>query len=333
MFSIHRPNLFVLFFAIGLALILASVSIVALHLGNKINLGNGILAHMIEAGVVRPKEHFLWTIQPDVYAGQQDTSERISLSCPVQNARTAVFLSLGQSNATNIGSSRHKGRSGVVNFNFFDGQCYEARDPLLGTTGDGGTIWTVLANRLISNGIFDNIILVPIAIGGASINRWSDPRDLGSRIAFVGEALKNAGLKVTQVFFLQGEADHHPEGAWARLRPSEFVRLSLESNRYSMRGEAYENHFFKVRNLLLEAGIYASISVAVKTRCGDTGLNIEGPVSRAQRNIIQNSDYVKMGPDINLLKNDVYSSDLCHLSDSGMEMIAEIWARTLYDTE
>ena len=100
-----------------------------------------------------------------------------------------------------------------------------------------------------------------------------------------------------------------------------------------MRGEAYENHFFKVRNLLLEAGIYASISVAVKTRCGDTGLNIEGPVSRAQRNIIQNSDYVKMGPDINLLKNDVYSSDLCHLSDSGMEMIAEIWARTLYDTE
>jgi hypothetical protein len=327
------PRPILLIVATGVALIFLPVSIVALHIGDRINLGDGIIARMIEASIVRPRDRFFQKAQPDLYAGQRDISGRIASPCPERGARTAVFLALGQSNATNIGARRHRGRPGVVNFNFFDGRCYEAVDPLLGSTGDGGTIWTALANRLVINGRFDKILIVPIAVGGSSINRWSDPQDLGIRISAAGAALKSAGITVTQVFFLQGEADHHPEGNWARIRPSEFVRIGVKGDRYSMRGKAYEDHFFKVRSHLQATGIAAPVSIAVKTRCGDKDAEMEGPVSKAQRRIARYDEYVEAGPDINALENDAYSVDLCHLSDSGIEEVAKIWARLLHGSE
>src|SRR5690349_21013830 len=53
------------------------------------------------------------------------------VACPPQSARTLVAVLIGQSNAANTGGHRFRGKPNV--FNFFDGKCFEAVDPLLGT--------------------------------------------------------------------------------------------------------------------------------------------------------------------------------------------------------
>ncbi len=314
---------------VGVIVLAAPASVIVLHIGGFIDLGDGVLSRTIEAGVVRPRDWLMYAEEPDRFEGYQDATGRMAEPCPVPDSRGAVLFAFGQSNAANFGPSRRQGRPGLLNFNMFDGKCYRAADPLLGSSGNGGAIWTALGNRLISDGAFDRVIVVPIAVGGSSINRWADLRDLGARIAFAGAALRDAGLKVTHVLFVQGESDHHAAEAWSRMRPSEFVRLRPDGSRYSMRSEAYKAHFLAVRSHLDRVGIDGPIYVAVKTRCGDVGPDIEGPVSRAQRELAQDHDDIHPGPNINAFTDVNYKPDLCHLSDTGIERAADIWAKLL----
>src|SRR5688572_1725112 len=55
---------------------------------------------------------------------------------------TMWLLCLGQSNAANSGD-RPRGVQQNV-FNYFDGVLYPARDPLLGATGRGSSMWTAV---------------------------------------------------------------------------------------------------------------------------------------------------------------------------------------------
>src|SRR3954462_14883549 len=51
--------------------------------------------------------------------------------CPVQTSKTIVIFTFGQSNAGNSGEERYVGRANV--FNFYNGRCYRAIDPVLGS--------------------------------------------------------------------------------------------------------------------------------------------------------------------------------------------------------
>jgi hypothetical protein len=315
--------------ALALIVLSSAAGVSGLHIAGYITLDDGFLSRTVETVIVRPKDRLIYTEEPDRFAGYQDTAGRMAEPCPGPGAGTAVLFAFGQSNASNIGAGRRKGQPGLINFNIFDGKCYRATDPLLGSSGTGGAVWTALGNRLILEGALDSVIVVPIAIGGSSINRWADPRDLGARIAFAGAALQDAGIKVTHVLVIHGEADHHAAAAWSRLRPSEFRRLRPNGSRYSMRSKAYAAHFLTVRNHLKSLGINGPVYVAVKTRCGDTGPDIEGPVSKAQRDLALNYDGIHPGPNINAFADINYRSDLCHLSDAGIEKTAKIWAKIL----
>src|SRR5262245_44217932 len=66
--------------------------------------------------------------------------------CPQQDERTAVILILGQSNAGNHGGQKTNSEYGSRIVNFFEGQCYVAASPLLGSTGTWGEFWTETAN-------------------------------------------------------------------------------------------------------------------------------------------------------------------------------------------
>jgi hypothetical protein len=328
-YLMNKQKYILVLMAVTLVTVLFVGGVSILHVTGKIELQDGFLSRAIEIAIIRPADKVLFTEQSDKLSGFQVTNGRVQRPCRKTGESTAVLLSFGQSNAGNSGPVRRQGLPSVLNLNLFDGKCYHAVDPLLGGGGKGGAIWTALGNYLIAKKAFDRVILFPLSVGGSSINRWADPKDLGARFAHAGDALKKAGLKVTHIFFVQGEADHHAAPKWARLRPSEFVRLGYKGNRYSMRTEAYEAHFLMTRKLMKQAGIDASVSIAVKTRCGDYGTEIEGPVSLAQRNLAGKYNDIYPGPDINAFDESAYKPDLCHLSDVGIIRTARIWSRLL----
>ena len=69
-----------------------------------------------------------------------------------------------------------------------------------GVTGQGGSIWTDLGNRLIEEGVFDQVLIAPIAVGGTKVSRWVPGGDFNDRIkrVFVGTKFRSpicSGIK------------------------------------------------------------------------------------------------------------------------------------------
>src|SRR5690242_8495277 len=128
------------------------------------------------------------------------------VECPATgHKRLMVALLIGQSNAANYGETRGTAPPDVVNF--YRGKCYAARDPLLGADGKGGSVWTRMATKLIAHGVFDRIVLVPIGIGGTTIDNWTPGGMLHARIETSLGFLAASGLRVTHVLWHQGESD------------------------------------------------------------------------------------------------------------------------------
>jgi hypothetical protein len=314
----------------GAAVIAAAISFATtfLHITGRVELGDGVAARAVEMFLVRPLDRLEQYSLADRFGGLNDGFGRKTVPCPLPSPSTAVLVTFGQSNAANNGPTRNVGSLGVINFNFHDGQCYRAEDPLLGTDGEGGSLWTLLGNRLVDGGDFEQVVIVPLAVGGSSINRWSDTRDLGARLEFGVRAAVEAGLTPTHILVVQGEADVHAAAAYARLRPSEFVRIGPRNDRYSMRAGSYMSHFDAILDQLEVWGIDAPTYVALKTRCGETEISdgAVNPVALAQRQLPQVSPQIRLGPDIDGLPSWAFQPDLCHMSDSGLEAVAETWA-------
>jgi hypothetical protein len=294
-----------------------------------IELGEGVLALAVEALVVRPLDRIRQpTESPNVTIGFNDPQDRTLVPCRLDRRPTAVVVAFGQSNAGNISAERRSGRAGLVNFNFLDGKCYSATDPLLGASGEGGALWTVFGNTLIDLGVFARVILVPLAVGGTSVNRWSDRQELGRRLDLLAATLRSADLRPTHILWQQGAADHLVAADYARLRPSEFTRgLEIAGAKlYTMRQDAYVEHFRSVVAHLRQLGLQAPVYAAVHTVCGDDG---RGPVADAQRALPTALAGVRAGPDINAFSLADYAHDHCHLSARGVVRAGKAWAEVL----
>lgn len=127
--------------------------------------------------------------------------------------RTGVFGIPGQSNATNITDAAYVPVNGakIDNLDINDGGLYVAADPLLGCTTNlavagRGNIFTRVADKLISAGVFDRVILIPVAVGGTPVASWV-PGALGDRILVAARRARAVGLPITAFLWMQGETD------------------------------------------------------------------------------------------------------------------------------
>lgn len=251
--------------------------------------------------IERVARQTLWKLRPA--RGFRDTTGRTRVACAdLVDGRTAVWLTLGQSNAANEGDLAYETGAGVYNLNFLDGQCYVAQDPLLGATGTGGSVWTRTADRLIAAGAVDRVVIIAIAVGGSSIRRWAPGGDLAGRIGQASAAVAAAGLRVTAVLWHQGESD-------VGMDPAE-----------------YADWFGKVLAEIRAQGIGAPMYVAQASLCKNHG----SPKLRAtQRALAARYPGVRAGPDTDTLDRFEWRRDLCHFTAAGLAEHARLWADVL----
>lgn len=231
-----------------------------------------------------------------------------AVSCPRQTADTAVIVTIGQSQAANYGSGpkRTAGKA-TVNFNVFDGRCYEAMDPLLGATGTGANFATALGDLLVTSGQFKTVVLVPIAVGSSPLRAWIPNGQFNHRIYRTAERLAKVSLKPTLVLWQQGEAntlDDDPGG--------KFYANGLESVVWSFR----------------EAGINAPFLVARSTTCGS--INKSAPdIRNGQLSVLNTAENIYAGPDSDALDYSLRSPDRCHFNEAGIAKLASLWAAAI----
>jgi hypothetical protein len=136
----------------------------------------------------------------------KDPSQATPVPCgEILGDRTMVALVLGQSNAANSVNERYTPAHDV--FMYDDHVCYKARDPLLGASAPGGSLWSRLGDLLIERGVFDKVLFISIARRGSSIFNWGRRGSFSPLLRRTLANLKEDGIRVTHVLFHQGEAD------------------------------------------------------------------------------------------------------------------------------
>jgi hypothetical protein len=217
----------------------------------------------------------------------------------LQDKRVMVAIVFGQSNSANYGESRRRAKEGV--YNFYNGKLYRAEDPLLGATGNKGSVWTRLGEKIVEEKLYDGVIFISIGVASTPIARWTIGGDLHSRIINAISDVMQSGLKVTHLLWHQGEAD---------------VKTSKKD--YKM---MFINMVYSIRSKGIEAPIYVSIA----TRCEGSILS---EIQEAQSELVDISSGIYAGPNTDSL-GFCYRYDGCHFSDEGLEQYAELWIEKL----
>jgi lysophospholipase L1-like esterase len=241
-------------------------------------------------------------------ATEDDAFGRPPVACPAAGERTMIALVFGQSQAANQVREHFVGGAQV--FNYFRGRCYAAVDPLLGTGGDRGNVWTLIGTELVQQKRFDAVILVTIAIGGSSIAQWAPGGRLHEHL-LRAIAMVAPAFAFTHVFIAQGEADF-----LAQTPP-----------------EDYFMSFGEVIAALRRNGVGAPIFVGIESGYCDTAGTPPKPdnlIAAAQRRLIASQEGLYFGADMDAGLNaasDRY--DGCHMSGAGARKLARLWTRAI----
>jgi carbohydrate esterase-like sialic acid-specific acetylesterase len=219
---------------------------------------------------------------------------------PRQNLMVA--LTFGQSNAANYGEQPQTSRNHV--YNFYEGKIYQAKDPLMGAEGEGGSVWPILGDVLIQKKMFDNIIFVPIGYGATSVAQWAPGGNQHDRLLKTIKQVQAAGLEFTHLFWHQGEADS----------------LVLHTSK-----ESYQALFLSMLHSIRKAGVNAPIYISIATRGEKVRENPE--IATAQKSLVDGKN-ILLGPNTDELGY-AYRYDGQHFSTQGLEKFAEQWVNIL----
>jgi hypothetical protein len=234
----------------------------------------------------------------------RDHSQRTQVPCRADE-RTAVIVTLGQSNAANYALMRYTPNHDVLNFDLYDGRCYKARDPLVGASGTGGNFATPLADMLIERGLYARVIIAPIAMGGSTVEEWADKGVFNRRILVLLRRLFDAGLTPTQILWHQGEGN-------SGLRDSH--------------GRQYRKNLLEVIATFRTYGISAPFFVALATKCGPYPRIGGNNIRNGQASAVNPLDNVFLGPDTDTLGDEYRDKEHCHFNAAGLPMHAAMWA-------
>ena len=235
---------------------------------------------------------------------QSHSGGRTELSCGqfAPNDETGVILTFGQSNSANHEEKKTIAGMHVGNFNPADGKCYRAKDPMLGATGNEGSLWPVMGQDLIASGRFKNVLIVPVGVGSSEIESWRPAtRVFFPRVERALQMLSAAKLHVTDVIFQQGEFDAGVETP----------------------GDVYLSAVKEIISRLRTDGVNAPIIMAIATGCGDK----QYPIMKLVRSKISRfAEGVYLGPDFGEVPN---RYNECHLFGADAEKESSVLANEI----
>lgn len=217
----------------------------------------------------------------------------------ISTGNLIVALVFGQSQSANYGETKYCSQEKV--YSYYKGKFYKAEDPLLGAEGQRGSVWTRLGDKLIINGIYDQVLFIPLGAGGSVIERWTPDGDLHYRIDESIVQLNYYDLEITHLLWHQGSAN-----SWQH---------SLES------AESYKINFNQMLDSIRGSGVHAPIYVCVSTYSYG---NYDEFIRQAQKDLVDIDNKIYPGPNTDKLDASL-RFDGVHFSDEGLEALADLW--------
>lgn len=146
-----------------------------------------------------------------------DVSHHVRTTCPAPSD-SIVILTGGQSNAGNHLSTPSPPDPHAGVYVFYDGDCYDAQDPMPGASGNRGSLWPELGRRL-AHATGKSVLFISAARGGASYSDWLSAstgymRDMTIQV----ELAVSQGYIINWIIWHQGETDARAQENPARTQ-------------------------------------------------------------------------------------------------------------------
>ncbi len=207
---------------------------------------------------------------------------------------TYVFIGYGQSNADCRGAPGYTVRHPGNVYQFYDGDVYAMKEPMLGAFVGRGCIWPRLGDLIVdAEGNGTSVVFAVAAVPGAALRTLLPGTLSGGYFASVARALPNA-----TILFQQGETD-----ALAGTPPLVYKDM-LDT---LVGGFPLPDRAFRI---------------ASSTRCGSA-------YGRSQQDIAFVQRSYGTGPDLDTLGPSYRLADQCHFNAFGLSEAAAMWARAL----
>lgn len=222
----------------------------------------------------------------------------------VSGEKTLVAVMAGQSNIANYGVTPYTPThiSKIDNISFLDGGCYQGKDPALGATGHDGSWLFRFADKLISEGTFDRVMLIPVAVGGSTIEEWAPNGVLQNHLRVACRRAAAHGLLVNAILWQQGESSHH-------LTSSQY-QLNFAAMRAQVLADGFDPNWFVGKSTWMPAGVGASS--AIRDACGALvdGVKV---FAGADTDDLSSSTYRQFG------------GSSPHFTDTASDIVADRW--------
>ncbi len=223
--------------------------------------------------------------------------------------KTGVFIVAGQSNAANTGEIAYTpvNASKVDNVDILTGGTYAAADPLLGcsnsVSGTIGNLFTRVADKLITAGKYQRVILIPVALGGSSVSQWDTI--LYPRLNIASKRALAQNSPITAVLWQHGEADNTLATTQASYTGS------FNSMRTKLEAPLLAAPWFLAKSTYTVATTSASVRAAVTA--------------------LVNGSTLRLGPDTDTLTGTTVNrqADDTHFKAAGAEAAAILWRDVL----
>lgn len=269
--------------------------------GENKNIANNPFKDFDSDGIINKldKCHYSNSLNPVGYNGCMDldsvqtprnlNTEQLEFDYINTNCNSGIFIAYGQSNAANSCECNEEINSNNI-YQYFQGETYKLKGTMVGTTGRNCSPWNVLADKLVKNKLYKNVVIANCSVGGRPLEQLND----GFNYYYLEENLKNMIFKfgkVDGILFHQGEANHSNELGF--------------KNYFKDFNVLYD----KLQILSPETKIYLSRTTYCKNYSDTELISI-------QNSIINRYDNVYAGPNTDELIN--FRVDDCHLSKEGV---------------
>jgi len=224
-------------------------------------------------------------------------------------ATTGVFIAAGQSiiaNSTTDGSDYMPvNANNVFNVNPYDGSCTLLTNPVIGTSGLStyASYQTPLADFLVTAGVYENVVMCPVAIAGSALHNWipSDNLYYNYPIA-AAQRMTWLGFPPTAFLWDQGTSD---------LTTSQSI---------------YTSEMNTVMGLTQNGGYPTTPWILALSTLQSDGVTIV-PAVRAAIEALWNGTTVLQGPDLDSLLGLPYRGpgNLPHFAGPGCIAAANLW--------
>ena len=280
-----------------------NIFIVGLITGSFVfGLSTGHYKHFPFGVIYEIKNGYEFKIMSPTYYGRTYNINGLSFREIEITDNTGIYLTYGQSNSVNSGELGYKVKNNV--YQFILGNTFDYRDPSLGGTGSGGSVWGMVGDKLIENGFHDKVIFSNTGWGGRNIEQLKEGEFFDFLMFNYITLIQKYG-RVDGILFHQGEGNNSPEGV-----------------------RNYYNDFSEFISNLKERGVEIPVYLSRVSLCGKNSINEN--LTDIQNKLIREIDIVREGPNTDLLSLESDRlNDYCHFSLQGNDKFSDMWVELL----